>query len=153
MWEDFPDLFSYYHNNFRLFVWGCNWGAIWLPWELVFWGGKWCNDCMTFHLFLWWISRWYDKPNCIWKIICETSLEKMKTISSLLETLYRSHNRLFPVTSLPLLIKTEFMEPNLNMVLFLPHRSPQTNDVPALSTLGKLWTQFGMMGFSINCYK
>ena len=71
----------------------------------------------------------------------------MKTISSLLKTVYRSHNRRrFPVTNLPLLIKTEFMEPNLDIVLFLRHRNPQTNDVPALPILGKLSTLFGRKG-------
>ena len=34
---------------------------------------------MTFHLFLWQISHLYDKPNCIWKIIC---LGGIRAISS-----------------------------------------------------------------------
>ena len=43
---------------------------------------------MRFHLFLWWISYWYNKPNCIWKRICKSSLWKMKTISSLLKDVH-----------------------------------------------------------------
>ena len=46
------------------------------------------NDSMRFHLFLWWISYWYNKPNCIWKRICKSSLWKMKTISSLLKDVH-----------------------------------------------------------------
>ena len=34
---------------------------------------------MTFHLFLWQISHLYDKPNCIWKIIC---LRELRAFSS-----------------------------------------------------------------------
>ena len=51
----------------------------------------WCNDFMTFHLLLWSISHWYDKPNCIWKRICKTrELGKIKTISSLLNSVKTS---------------------------------------------------------------